>query len=137
MSVISDRSEPKAESRRMTPPAPIVTLSANLLADLPDARSGEVFTEFLARPGCRIERIVSQGQVTPQDQPYRQDHDEWVLLLAGAARVAMGDAETVLVPGDPLFIPAGTTHRVTFTDPDRPTIWLAIHLGETGMPIGT
>lgn len=42
-----------------------------------------------------------------------------------------------LVPGDPLFIPAGTTHRVTFTDPDRPTIWLAIHLGETGMPIGT
>ncbi|WP_280138766.1 hypothetical protein [Methylobacterium sp. Leaf117] len=41
------------------------------------------------------------------------------------------------MPGDPLFIPAGTTHRVTFTDPDRPTIWLAIHLGETGMPIGT
>jgi cupin 2 domain-containing protein len=109
---------------------------ANLLAELPDASEGEVFTELLARPGCRIERIVSQGQVTPPDQPYRQAHDEWVLLLAGAARVVLGDAETVLGPGDTLFIPAGTEHRVTFTDPERPTVWLAVHLGESDRSVG-
>lgn len=103
---------------------------ANLLADLPDASAGEIFTDLLARPGCRIERIVSRGQTTPVGEPYEQAHDEWVLLLAGAARVAMRGTETVLAPGDHLFIPAGTVHRVTFTDPDRPTVWLAIHLGE-------
>lgn len=103
---------------------------ANLLADLPDASAGEVFTDLLARPGCRIERIVSRGQATPPDRPYRQAHDEWVLLLAGTARIAMDGAETALAPGEHLLIPAGTLHRVTFTDPDRPTVWLAIHLGE-------
>ncbi|KQP29890.1 cupin [Methylobacterium sp. Leaf104] len=108
----------------------------NLLAELPDASGSEVFTELLSRPGCRIERIVSQGQVTPPDQPYRQAHDEWVLLLAGAARVALAGAETALAPGDTLFIPAGTEHRVTFTDPARPTVWLAVHLGEIDPPAG-
>ncbi|KQO66252.1 cupin domain-containing protein [Methylobacterium sp. Leaf89] len=110
--------------------------AGNLLANLPDAAAGEVFTELLARPGCRIERIVSQGQVTPPDEPYRQAHDEWVLLLAGAARVALAGAEVALGPGDTLFIPAGCVHRVTFTDPDRPTVWLAVHLGETDCPAG-
>ena len=110
--------------------------TGNLLTDLPDAAAGEVFTELLVRPGCRIERIVSQGQVTPPDMPYQQGHDEWVLLLAGAARVAMAGAEIALSPGDTLFIPAGCVHRVTFTDPDRPTVWLAVHLSETDRPAG-
>ena len=38
---------------------------ANLFAPLPSAARGEVFTELLARPGARIERIVSGGQATP------------------------------------------------------------------------
>ena len=58
---------------------------SNLLDDLPVRTDAEVFTEILAREGVRIERIVSTGQFTPVDKPYRQDHDEWVLLLAGAA----------------------------------------------------
>lgn len=112
-----------------------VTPVANVFADLPDASAGEVFTDLLARPGCRIERIVSRGQITPVERPYRQAHDEWVLLLAGAARLEMGGVETALAPGDHRMIPAGTTHRVTFTDPDRPTIWLAIHFGEADRPV--
>jgi len=128
------RSDPQngKRTRRMTSPAH----AGNLLADLPDTAAGEVFTELLARPGCRIERIVSRGQVTPPDQPYCQAEDEWVLLLAGAARLALADTEIVLGPGDTLFIPAGCVHRVTFTDPDRPTVWLAVHLGETARPAG-
>src|SRR3546814_16623650 len=58
----------------------------NLLAALPRAAAGEVFTELLARPGVRLERIVSAGQTTPADAPMVQDTDEWGLLLAGAAR---------------------------------------------------
>lgn len=102
-------------------------MTPNLLADLPPATAAEAFTPLLARPGCRIERIVSHGQTTPPDRPHLGAGDEWVLLLAGAARVSMSGAETPLAPGDHLLIPAGTPHHVTFTAPDQPTVWLAVH----------
>ncbi|WP_267111377.1 hypothetical protein [Xanthomonas sacchari] len=60
-------------------------LSGSLLDALPDARGGEIFTELLRRSGCRVERIVSHGQTTPQESPYLQAHDEWVLVLRGRA----------------------------------------------------
>lgn len=103
----------------------------NLLDPLPDASGGEVFENVLTRPGCRIERIVSLGQVTPPDRPYVQAHDEWVLVLAGHASIEVTGVTSDLGPGDPLFIPAGAAHRVTFTDPATPTVWLAVHIGET------
>jgi cupin 2 domain-containing protein len=31
-----------------------------------------------------------------------------------------------LGPGDAAFIPAHTKHRVTWTTPDEPTVWLAL-----------
>ncbi|WP_279361631.1 cupin domain-containing protein [Xanthomonas sacchari] len=105
-------------------------LSGSLLDALPDARGGEIFTELLRRSGCRVERIVSHGQTTPQESPYLQAHDEWVLVLRGRARVALCDREVALAPGDHLLIPADTPHWVTFTDPGQPTVWLALHLGE-------
>ncbi|HWJ71335.1 MAG TPA: cupin domain-containing protein [Sphingobium sp.] len=108
-------------------------MTDNLLAPLPDARGAEVFTALLARPGVRIERIVSQGQVTPPDAPYDQPHDEWVLLLAGAARLWMdGTGEHDLAPGDALLIPAHVRHAVTWTQADPPTVWLAVHLDGPG-----
>ncbi|MBO9830127.1 cupin domain-containing protein [Xanthomonas sp. A2111] len=110
-------------------------MAGSLLAALPDARGGEIFTELLRRSGCRVERIVSHGQTTPQDTPYLQAHDEWVLLLRGSARVALGEREVALAPGDHLFIPADTPHWVTFTDPEQPTVWLAIHLGEADVVV--
>lgn len=109
--------------------------SGSLLDALPDARGGEIFTELLRRSGCRVERIVSHGQTTPQDTPYRQAHDEWVLLLRGRARVALCGREVALAPGDHLFIPADTPHWVTFTDPEQPTVWLALHLGEADVVV--
>ena len=64
---------------------------ANLLRDLPDARGGEVTEILLAAPGMRIERIVSLGQASPPGFWYDQDEAEWVLLLAGAARLRFAD----------------------------------------------
>lgn len=101
--------------------------AGNLLTGLPAATAEEAFDPLLVRPGCRIERIVSWGQVTPPGQPCLQPHDEWVLLLAGAARVEVEGVETALAPGDHLLIPAHASHRVTFTDLDGATIWLAVH----------
>lgn len=101
----------------------------NLLTRLPTARSAEAFTELLARPGVRVERIVSRGQATPADAPMVQDADEWVVLLEGAAGLRIEDsAEVVLRPGDHVWIARGQKHWVTWTAKDRPSVWLAIHL---------
>jgi len=35
----------------------------------------------------------------------------------------------VLRPGDWVAIPAHARHRVAWTDPDQPTVWLALHHG--------
>ncbi|MBN8941889.1 MAG: cupin domain-containing protein [Rhizobiales bacterium] len=102
----------------------------NLFDDLPGKAETELFTELLARDGVRIERIISTGQSTPVDQPYDQAHDEWVLLLRGAARLWIdGEGERELRPGDHLLIPARRLHRVLWTSQDEPTVWLAIHFG--------
>lgn len=103
----------------------------NLLAPLPHDSGAEIFTALLQRPGVRIERIVSRGQTTPDDAPYDQPQDEWVLLLDGAARLWLEDrGELTLTPGDALLIPAHVRHRVTFTQAEPPTVWLAVHLGD-------
>ena len=100
----------------------------NLFDDLPVRADGEVFTEILTRDDVRIERIVSTGQSTPADQPHCQEHDEWVLLLAGAAGLRIeGEGERHLRPGDHVLIAAHRPHWVTWTAKDEPTIWLAIH----------
>jgi cupin 2 domain-containing protein len=100
----------------------------NILRDLPDARAGEVADTLLAAPGLRIERIVSLGQRSPPDFWYDQPQAEWVLLLKGAARLRFADEphEQVLGPGDWLHIRAHRRHRVEWTDPAQPTIWLAV-----------
>jgi cupin 2 domain-containing protein len=101
----------------------------NLFDDLPARAEREIFTELLAREGVRIERIVSTGQSTAADEPYNQDHDEWVVLLRGSAGLWIeGEGERDLRPGDHLLIPAHRAHRVTWTAKAEPTVWLAIHL---------
>jgi cupin 2 domain-containing protein len=103
----------------------------NLYAGPQDAAAGEQFTELLARPGLRIERIVSTGQASAPGYWYDQTHTEWVVLLQGAARVAFEDetAPRLLQPGDYLEIAPHRRHRVEWTHPEMPTVWLAVHCG--------
>jgi len=111
------------------------TLMTNLFDDLPAASQEEVVTDLLARDGARIERIVSTGQSTPLEAPYDQDHDEWVLLLRGAAGLWIdGEAERTLRPGDHILIPARRLHRVTWTAQQEPTVWLAVHFASSSSP---
>ena len=54
--------------------------------------------------------------------------ESWVLLLRGAARLQWEDgSEVALQPGDHVLIAAGRRHRVAWTDPSGPTVWLAVH----------
>ncbi len=100
----------------------------NLLAPLPNARAVEVVDILLNRPGVRIERIVSSGQASPPGFWYDQDEGEWVVLLAGAARLRFADeAEPrLLIPGDFIDVAPHRRHRVDWTDPANPTVWLAV-----------
>lgn len=106
-----------------------MTKIANLFTDIPQDLPEELFETLLAAKGVRVERIVSHGQASPADFWYDQSDNEWVLLLQGAARLRFEDREQPfeLIPGDHVLIPAHTRHRVDWTDPNRPTIWLAIH----------
>jgi cupin 2 domain-containing protein len=103
----------------------------NLLRDLPDARAGEISDAILVAPGLRIERIVSLGQASPPGFWYDQQEAEWVLLLMGAARLRFADEpqERELGPGDCLHIAPHRRHRVEWTDPATPTVWLAVFYG--------
>jgi cupin 2 domain-containing protein len=91
--------------------------------------SEEVITEILVGPGVRIERIVSTGQASPPGLWYDQPWDEWVTVLAGAARLRFESEseDRDLGPGDHVFIQAHARHRVEWTSADPPTIWLAVH----------
>ena len=93
----------------------------------------EQFLELLKRPGLRIERIVSTGQSSPPDFWYDQPDGEWVLLIQGEARLRFADeAETRhLKAGDFVDIAPHRRHRVEWTAPDQPTIWLAVHYSGT------
>lgn len=100
-------------------------LATNLLHPLPNDLTGEAFTELLQHGAVRIERIVSNGHVSPADFWYDQGENEWVLLIVGEAEIEFADGERVrLHPGDTLNLPAHTRHRVTFTS--RPAVWLAV-----------
>jgi len=101
----------------------------NLYADLAAPGGRERFDVLLARPGVRIERIVSTGQATPPGEWYDQAGDEWVVLLAGRATLLFGSGDRLdLLPGDWLLIPAHARHRVEATSSDPPCVWLALHL---------
>jgi cupin 2 domain-containing protein len=49
------------------------------------------------------------------------------LLIQGAARLRFeGEEPLEMVPGSFINIPAHKRHRVEWTDPNQPTIWLVV-----------
>ena len=106
----------------------------NLFENLPLLASDEIFETLLAAKNLKIERIISQGQASPDGSWYDQEQHEWVLLIQGAARIQFENKTVALTPGDFLSIPAHSRHRVEWTDPAQQTIWLAIHYFDGGAP---
>ncbi len=98
-----------------------------------DWDGSEELTEVLvSAAGATIERIVSRGHTTDWCD---QNHDEWVLVHQRAATLEYEDGtETELLAGDAVLLPAGCRHRVVWTDPDRLTVWLAVHLSPSQGP---
>ncbi len=114
------RAVPGAEVRR-----------GNLLAGLPAHQAEEHIERLVGGRGFRIERIVSTGQASPAGFWYDQPDDEFVVLLAGAARLRFEEDDRILdlTPGDWVETPAHVRHQVEWTQAKPPTVWLAVHRG--------
>jgi cupin 2 domain-containing protein len=101
----------------------------NLFAHLnADAECEQLYT-LLNRPGLKIERIVSTGQASPPGFWYEQEQGEWLVLLAGEAKLVFEDEASPrdLLPGDFVDIPPRCRHRVEWTDPEVATVWLVVY----------
>jgi cupin 2 domain-containing protein len=104
------------------------TQSRNLLSHLPSKLLKELVETLVGNKHVRIERIVSTGHASTAGFWYDQEQAEWVVVLKGEARLLFqGDAEPIhLKPGDHVSIPAHRRHRVEWTTPNEPTVWLAV-----------
>lgn len=100
--------------------------NANLFAGIPAPATGESFETLLHHRNLVIERIASSA--TPEPHFYDQPQDEWVLLVQGQATLELAGEDLTLGPGDHVFIPAHTPHRVLATSAEPPCLWLAVHL---------
>jgi cupin 2 domain-containing protein len=98
----------------------------NLLAEVPTYLSDELTQTLLQSKSFRIERIVSRGHKSADGFWYDQDENEWVLLVAGAARLQFETETIEMVAGSFVNIPAHKRHRVEWTDPAQTTIWLTV-----------
>jgi len=85
---------------------------------------GELVTRLAELPGATVEQILSGTLAGPAS--FEQDHDEWVVLLEGGAKLVVDGAELELQAGDWLLLPAGCPHTLVETQPG--TSWLAVHL---------
>jgi cupin 2 domain-containing protein len=102
----------------------------NLFSNVPAKLPEELVETLLNADNVRIERIISYGQSSPDDFWYDEPQSEWVAVLKGAARLRFENDDIVeLRTGDFVNFPARQKHRVEWTTPDEPTIWLAIQYG--------
>ena len=103
----------------------------NLFSNIPDDLPDELLETLIDADSLRIERIVSHGHSSPEGLSYDQEQHEWVVVLKGAARLRFDDDDKLVEmgPGDYVNIPAHKRHRVEWTTPDEPTVWLAVHYG--------
>ena len=106
----------------------------NIFEDVPPGVAGEFFEKLAGSGRTRIERIVSRGDASPEGFWYDQDEHEFVAVLRGVAQLRLADPDEVVTmgPGDVLTIPARRRHRVDWTDPGGPTVWLAVFFADEG-----
>lgn len=104
---------------------------SNIFADLPQQLPRELVQILIRAHDVRIERILSHGHASPPDFWYDQPQHEWVIVLQGSARLQFENHSQDMNPGDFINIPAFQKHRVDWTTPDEPTVWLGVRYGHT------
>ncbi|WNO10831.1 cupin domain-containing protein [Teredinibacter sp. KSP-S5-2] len=99
----------------------------NIYQFLPGNMKQEHFEDIVRSGSVRIERIVSQGHSSSENEWYDQEENEWVMVIQGAGKIKYEDGvEILLQKGEYVTIPKHVRHRVSWTDPNQKTIWLAV-----------
>lgn len=103
--------------------------TANNIFKLPASlTSEEYFEKLVEQESFFIERIISEGHVTPEGEWYDQETNEFVMLIKGSAEIEFGNSDKIeMNPGDYINIPKHVKHRVNRTDEKGKTFWLAVH----------
>ena len=100
----------------------------NIFKVIPDGLDHELVESLVESKDICIERIISRGHVSPTSGWYDQPKNEWVIVLKGDAVITFQNGvELRLTAGNYVDIPAHKKHRVSWTDPENETIWLAVH----------
>ena len=100
----------------------------NIFKNIPNKLQEELFEDIISNDGIKIQRIVSQGDTTPEGEWYDQESDEWVIVLQGKATISFENEDDItLIVGEYLNIPAYKKHRVSWTSETEQTIWIAVH----------
>ena len=104
----------------------------NLFANLPKDLPEELVEVLAENKHVRIERIISTGQASPNGFWYDQKEHEWVVVLKGEAKLLFEDDDEPIhmKMGDHISIRMHRKHRVAWTTPVEPTIWLAVFYKE-------
>ena len=100
----------------------------NIFNAIPKNIDAEVFEQLIKSDDVTIERIISKGHTSPDTGWNDQNKNEWVMVLQGEAILSFKDeSSTRLKAGDFINIAAHKKHKVEWTDPEKETIWLAVH----------
>lgn len=102
----------------------------NIFDDIPQHLPKELVQTLIHAADMRIERIISHGHASPEGFWYDQPQHEWVIVLKGAARLQFEHGMVEMKPGDFINVPAHQKHRVDWTTPDEPTVWLGVRYGD-------
>lgn len=94
----------------------------NLYRQKDPAENTEIFTTLFQNDSLKIESIRSWLK-TPGEL-YNQEKNEWVILIAGEARLEIEGDEVTLLAGDYCFIPKNTPHRVVSTS--EKALWIGV-----------
>lgn len=100
----------------------------NIFDNIKPFSENEIFEDLFKSEKLKVERIISYPDSIPENKWYDQEKDEWVILLKGSATLQFENEELVkLIPGDYIFIPSHTKHKVNEVCKNEPTVWLAMH----------
>ena len=91
--------------------------------DLPEIDSEDFITQ-LSKKNVEIKTIVSNTLSSPQS--FKQDCDEWVVVLSGCAKIEMDGVVHKLKKGSSLFIEANKEHTLLKTK--KVVVWLAVYI---------
>ena len=88
--------------------------------------SNEIIETIAEGGKFRMERIISECHITPEDYWYDQDETEFVMVVKGRAELMFKGSEhpVDLFPGDYVIIEPHEQHRVTHTE--ESTFWIAL-----------